>query len=224
LARFNGNQADISAAVEPMLRHHQYTSLGSRAGLTASRVSSDTEQPARILIIEDELLIALMIEEMVREIGYRVSAVAHTMAMASREFGKRNYDAVLLDINIGGRYHAVTADHLLGWGVPFAFVTGYDYLVEPNHEKVPVLQKPFTTGPAQYAIGRAASPDGLDWPNRSGWLAAAVALGEPAISGCALCFLLAAAGVHSWDHSARFATRRPGPPFFRRGYWPALSI
>jgi hypothetical protein len=42
------------------------------------------------------LLIALMIEEMTREIGYRVSGVAHTMAMASREFGKRNYDAVLL--------------------------------------------------------------------------------------------------------------------------------
>jgi hypothetical protein len=34
---------------------------------------------------------------------------------------------------------------LLGWGVPFAFVTGYDYLVEPRHDKVPILQKPFTT-------------------------------------------------------------------------------
>jgi CheY-like chemotaxis protein len=160
LARFHGNQADISAAVEPMLRRHQYTSLGSRAGLTASRVSSDTEQPARILIIEDELLIALMIEEMVREIGYRVSAVAHTMAMASREFGKRNYDAVLLDINIGGRYHAVTVDHLLGWGVPFAFVTGYDYLVEPNHEKVPVLQKPFTTGQLSTLLEELLHPMG----------------------------------------------------------------
>jgi len=91
------------------------------------------------------LLVALMIEEMAREIGYRVSGVAHTMAMASREFGKRNYDAVLMDINMGGRYHAATADHLLGWGVPFAFVTGYDYLVEPRHDKVPILQKPFTT-------------------------------------------------------------------------------
>jgi CheY-like chemotaxis protein len=138
------HQADKSAAVEPMLRHQQHSTPGQSGRRVVSRVSSDIEQPARILIIEDELLIALMIEEMTREIGYRVSGVAHTMAMASREFGKRNYDAVLLDINIGGQYHAVTADHLLGWGVPFAFVTGYDYLVEPRHEKVPVLQKPFT--------------------------------------------------------------------------------
>jgi DNA-binding LytR/AlgR family response regulator len=82
------------------------------------------------------------------------------MAMASREFGKRNYDAVLLDINIGGRYHAVTADHLLGWGVPFAFVTGYDYLVEPNHEKVPVLQKPFTTGQLSTLLEELLHPMG----------------------------------------------------------------
>jgi PleD family two-component response regulator len=93
-------QADKSAAVEPMLRHHQHSSPGQTGRRVVSRVSGDIEQPARILIIEDELLIALMIEEMTREIGYRVSGVAHTMAMASREFGKRNYDAVLLDINI----------------------------------------------------------------------------------------------------------------------------
>jgi CheY-like chemotaxis protein len=101
----------------------------------------------RILVIEDELLIALLIEEMVRETGYRVSGVAHTAAMARQEFAKRNFDAVLFDINIGGRYHPEIADFLLDTGVPLAFVTGYDYLVEPRHETVPVLQKPFT--PAQ---------------------------------------------------------------------------
>jgi CheY-like chemotaxis protein len=131
--------------MEPMLRHHQQTTSGLDVGNAGRPVSGALEHPPRILIVEDELLVALMIEEMAREIGYRVSGVAHTMAMASREFGKRNYDAVLMDINMGGRYHAATADHLLGWGVPFAFVTGYDYLVEPRHDKVPILQKPFTT-------------------------------------------------------------------------------
>ncbi len=146
------------SAVEPMLRHHQHATSGAEHA--ASRVSINIEHPARILIIEDELLVALMIEEMVREIGYRVSGVAHTMAMASREFGKRNYDAVLLDINIGGRYHAVTVDHLLGWGVPFAFVTGYDYLVEPHHEKVPILQKPFTAGQLRTLVEELLQPTG----------------------------------------------------------------
>lgn len=113
----------------------------SVVGLPASVTASN--HPPRILIIEDEALISGMIEEMVQDLGYRVSGIANTMAMARQEFAKRNYDAVLLDINIGGRYHAETADHLLGWGIPFAFVTGYDYLVDPRHEKIPVLQKPF---------------------------------------------------------------------------------
>ena len=49
--------------------------------------------PPRILATQDELLIALMIEEMVREAGYRVSGVAHTMAMARQEFARCNFDA-----------------------------------------------------------------------------------------------------------------------------------
>lgn len=144
----------------------------STAPSTAPSVTSAAAAPLaasphtpRILIIEDELLIALMIEEMLRELGYTVSGVAHTMALASREFAKGNYDAVLLDINIGGRYHGETADHLAGCRIPFAFVTGYDYLVDPRHENVPVLQKPFA--PAQLRIlleqlvGPAASPGAL---------------------------------------------------------------
>jgi len=48
-----------------------------------------------------------------------------------------------LDLHIGGRYRPEIADFLLDTGVPFAFVTGYDYLVEPRHQTVPVLEKPF---------------------------------------------------------------------------------
>ena len=94
-------------------------------------------EPPRILVIEDELLIALFIEEMIREIGYRVSGVAYTDALARHELAKRNFDAVLCDINIGGQYHLEIADRLIELDIPFAFVTGYDYLVEPRHEKLP---------------------------------------------------------------------------------------
>ena len=108
------------------------------------QVSRAVSPPPRILIIEDELLIALMIEEMCREAGYRVSGVAHTVKIAREEIGKRNFDAVLLDVSIDGRYHPKTADLLKAKSIPFGFVTGYDYLVDPRHEKVPLLQKPFT--------------------------------------------------------------------------------
>lgn len=98
----------------------------------------------RFLVIEDELLIALLLEETIREFGYRVSAVARTIPEARREFEKRNFDAVLLDINIDGRYNVEIADLLLRENIPCAFVTGYDYLVELRHEHIPVLPKPFS--------------------------------------------------------------------------------
>jgi DNA-binding response OmpR family regulator len=109
-----------------------------------TRAAARAPHRQRILVIEDDLLIALMIEEMVREAGYRVSGVAHTIAAARQEFAKRNFDAVLFDIDIGRRSHPEVADFLLDTGVPFAFVTGYDYLVEPRHQTVPVLEKPFS--------------------------------------------------------------------------------
>jgi CheY-like chemotaxis protein len=101
-------------------------------------------EPPRVLVIEDELLIALSIEEMIREIGYRVSGVAYTVVLARQELAKRNFDAVLCDINIGGQYNLEIADRLIELAIPFAFVTGYDYFVEPRYEKLPILQKPFT--------------------------------------------------------------------------------
>jgi CheY-like chemotaxis protein len=115
--------------------------------------SKAAERASRILVVEDELLIALLIEETIHEAGYRVSGVAHTMTMARQEFAKRNFDAVLLDINIDGRYRPEIADFLLDIGVPIAFVTGYDYLVEPRHQTVPVLQKPFAPAQLRALLG-----------------------------------------------------------------------
>jgi CheY-like chemotaxis protein len=150
-----------------MLRDLQSKSPAKRSHHVARpQTAAACERSPRILIIEDELLIALMIEEMVRDIGYRVSGVAHTMAMAGRELAKRNYDAVLLDFNIGGRYHAKTADQLAGWGIPFAFVTGYDYLVDPRHEMVPVLQKPFAPAHLRALLEDLVGPGSL--PRASG--------------------------------------------------------
>ncbi|MGB8284225.1 MAG: hypothetical protein WCE74_25285, partial [Pseudolabrys sp.] len=70
-------------------------------------------RPPRILIVEDDLVIALMIEEFVREFGYAVSSVAGTVAMARLQIALRNFDAVLLDINMEGEYQPETADVLL---------------------------------------------------------------------------------------------------------------
>ena len=100
-------------------------------------------RPRRILIVEDDLVIALMMEEIVREMGCAVSGIAGTPGMTRLQLAKRDFDAVLLDVNLDGEYNPETADLLLEMGVPFAFVTGYDYVVDPRHDNVPLLQKPF---------------------------------------------------------------------------------
>ena len=108
--------------------------------------SSRSFLPRRVLIVEDELLVGLMVEEMCREAGCRAVRVAHTSSMARAELAKGDCDAVLLDLSMGNANNPQIADRLLAKGIPFAFVTGYDYLVEPRHEKVPMLLKPFTAG------------------------------------------------------------------------------
>jgi len=119
--------------------------------LTAGTIPMANSLPAalgqapRILIVEDQLEIALQMRETVRDLGYRVSGIARTSAQAHQEFAKLNFDAVLLDINLGDQHDMEAADFLLKTGIPFAFVTGYDYVIERRHEKIPLLEKPFTT-------------------------------------------------------------------------------
>jgi CheY-like chemotaxis protein len=100
--------------------------------------------PPRVLIVEDEFLIAQLIEEMVTELGYSVAGVAHTVAAALKAFSELNFDAVLLDMNLDGRRNPETADFLLQRGIPFAFVSGYDYIGERHHAHVPMVLKPFS--------------------------------------------------------------------------------
>ena len=111
--------------------------VGDRLGdLRTARPRSQRRSPARprrILIVEDDLVIALMMEEIVGNMGScAVSGIAGTLGMARLQFAKRDFDAVLLDVNLGGEYNPEIGDLLLEMGVPFAFVTGYDYVVEPQ--------------------------------------------------------------------------------------------
>ena len=123
------------------------TLVGDRRLLMARPRSQQRSRirPRRVLIVEDDLVIALMMEEIVREMGCAVSGIAGTLGMARLQLAKRDFDAVLLDVNLGGEYNPETADLLLEMRVPFAFVTGYDYVVEPRHDNVPLLQKPFSS-------------------------------------------------------------------------------
>ena len=97
----------------------------------------------RVLLVEDEALVAMMIQDTLAEFGFQVvgplSAASEALA-AARE---SHFDAAVLDINLGDGLVYTVAEILGLRGVPFVFVTGYDVdSVDPRFGDIPILQKP----------------------------------------------------------------------------------
>jgi DNA-binding response OmpR family regulator len=110
---------------------------------TVSR--KDAQRLPRVLIIEDTVLIAMLLEELVRECGCEVAELAFDLESARRAVARHDYDAVLLDIGLGAGKSFDIADVLLERGVPFAFITAFHNILEPRHQNVPIVHKPFST-------------------------------------------------------------------------------
>jgi CheY-like chemotaxis protein len=79
----------------------------------------------RLLVVEDELLVALDIESILTEAGMEVVGPASTAAEALQLIGSTKLDAALLDANLSGEPIDEVASALSAKGVPFAYVTGY---------------------------------------------------------------------------------------------------
>jgi DNA-binding response OmpR family regulator len=89
-----------------------------------------------ILLVEDELLLALDVEFALEEWGYAISGPAATLADAGALLDARRPAAALLDVNVQGHSVAPFAQRLVAAGVPFALHTGYT----EQHLKAPVLR------------------------------------------------------------------------------------
>jgi CheY-like chemotaxis protein len=98
----------------------------------------------RILVVEDEPFISLMLDEMLSELGFEVAASISRIAAALDFIGKENFDLALLDVNLGTEKIDPVADLLAQRGCPFVFTTGYGQSGAPAaHADHVVLQKPF---------------------------------------------------------------------------------
>jgi CheY-like chemotaxis protein len=80
---------------------------------------------SRILVVEDEFLISLLIEDILQEHGCDVVGPAATVEHAMRLTGDSGFDAALLDVNLGDETVYPVADALVEAGVPFVFVTAF---------------------------------------------------------------------------------------------------
>ena len=101
------------------------------------------DEKPRVLLVEDEALVAMMIQETMTEFGFQVIGPVSTASEALAAARNSQFDAAVLDINLGDGMVYTVAEILSKRGVPFVFVTGYDAdSVDSRFTGVPVLQKP----------------------------------------------------------------------------------
>lgn len=97
----------------------------------------------RVLIVEDEALIAFLLEEMVQDLGYAVAGVANSLD-AAMDADPASYDMVITDVQLQGKQIYPFAVTLAARGTPFAFATGNGGSAIPEQlRRAPLLQKPF---------------------------------------------------------------------------------
>jgi DNA-binding NarL/FixJ family response regulator len=112
-------------------------------------------QGLRILVAEDETLVLMEIEDMLRELECEIVGPVSTVKAAVAAIRQNDLDGALLDMNLRGERVAPAAEELLARGVPFLLVTGYSTQAgdEPALKDAPRLHKPFTL----HSLGAAMS-------------------------------------------------------------------
>jgi DNA-binding NarL/FixJ family response regulator len=112
----------------------------------------------RVLVVEDEFLVAMDLELMLQELGCEVVGPIGDLARAQRTAAEETFDVALLDINIGGQPVTTVADALVARGVPMVFCTGYQAENLPDrYPAAPTLMKPFQATDIAAALRRAAA-------------------------------------------------------------------
>ena|SRR5258705_13326484 len=111
--------------------------------------------PRRILIVEDEALVSILIEDALTDLGIEVAGVAGTLEEALAHAEEANFDCAILDLHIQGKDVFPVAEALAARGVPFIFATGYGQSSVPEkYRERPVLQKPFMPRELQRVLAK----------------------------------------------------------------------
>ena len=126
--------------IEPMVRH---AGANRRVGEGKPALPIKLDTGNRILLVEDEILVAMMMRDLLSELGFSVigpfSRLSEAMVVAVHD----EVDGGIIDINLGGEFVYPVADVLVARNIPFVFVTGYGVeSIENRFNSVPVIKKP----------------------------------------------------------------------------------
>ncbi|HEY5289834.1 MAG TPA: response regulator [Caulobacteraceae bacterium] len=119
-------------------------------------VTTDLEG-RRVLLVEDEAMIAMLLEDMLGDLGCHVVGPAYALAPAlALAAGSDPIDVAILDVNLAGRPVFEVADALRARRVPMIFSTGYGETgLRDVDQGAPVLGKPFRAGELAAALRQA---------------------------------------------------------------------
>ena len=97
----------------------------------------------RLLLVEDELVVGLFMQDLLKAIGYRPTDPIGRLSEAISAATNERFEGAILDMNLNGEIVYPLAELLIEQRVPFLFVTGYaPRSLDPRFTQVPVLQKP----------------------------------------------------------------------------------
>jgi CheY-like chemotaxis protein len=113
----------------------------------------------RVLLVEDEMIVAWLLEDMLTDLGCAVVGPAASVYQALAMMAAEAIDVAMLDVNLNGEMSYPIADALAARGVPFFFSTGYhkDRLLE-RYRTAPALQKPFHLSELTDVLAKLLTP------------------------------------------------------------------
>lgn len=110
-----------------------------------------------VLIVEDETLLALMLEDLLLDIGHHV-VHAGSLPDAMEAVEREHFDAAILDINIAGRDVFPVASRLRELHTPFVFASAHDAgRIGSEFSQEQLISKPYTIGQVQQSLDRMLS-------------------------------------------------------------------
>jgi len=126
-----------------------------RNGFKASKRAAVTTSRS-VLIVEDESLIAMMLEDFLDSMGHQIAGTCESVPEALDRVGAGGFDVAILDVNLKGERIWPVADRLREMGIPYILATGGHIEPPPAaHASAPVLSKPFTIDAIEPALSEA---------------------------------------------------------------------
>jgi CheY-like chemotaxis protein len=111
----------------------------------------------RVLVVEDELMIRMLLQDMLTDLGHTLAGEAGGIEEALTLAKQSEFDVAILDVNLNGQPISPVVEVLVARGLPFVFATGYGQRGVPEpYRTTPTLQKPFQVNALAEAIEAAA--------------------------------------------------------------------